>query len=81
MFFSFLSEEHILAASFCSETFIITPLGPFLLLDYWHSSTFESLKGLQNSAFQSVIVTCLWNTGQFQTLTSGVLTIAPALML
>ena len=39
---------------------------------------FQFFKDFQNSAFQSVIITCFGNTGQFQALTPGGLTITPA---
>ena len=81
----FLLEERILEASLRSETFTVTRLRPFLLLAVFNIRrihiNFQFLKNFQNSVFQSAIITCFGNTGQFQTLTSGVLTVAPALML
>ena len=88
MSFSFLLEERILEAPLCFETFTITRFGPFFATNPMAvlnirgiHINFQFSKNFQNSVFQSVITICFGNAGQFQALTSGVLTITPALRL
>ena len=89
MSLSFLLEECILEASLRTfwnlyyhsfgAIFAANPVEVFNIRGI--HLNFQFFKDFQNSAFQSVIITCFGNTGQFQALTSGVLTIAPSLTL